>query len=378
MRPVTARFLNTVRESHTPCFRATAVTGFPTGVSPAGADLPILGGDVKLDATADVRGSLELATEGRFWPDLPTDALAPYGNEIHISRGIEFGAGEKEWVSQGYFRIEAVEQDDAPKGGQVRVTGRDRMAGIIEAALVAPIQFLPAASVQSVFNTLVGEVYPTAVIEFDFDAANTLLPGSHIVEEDRYAFLNDVVRAFGKIMFWDYEGKLRVESAPSPTVSAVAFDVNYGRSGVLVSMGRTRSRDGVFNAVVATGESPGDQAAVRAVARDLNTNSPTYWYGSFGKVPKPYNSPLISTVEQAATAAQAILAHNLGLPYSVDFSMVPNPALEPLDVVSVSYRPSARVELHVLEQIVIPLTVEGAMTAGTRERSGEDIGLEEL
>ena len=350
----------------------------PTGVAPAGIDIPVHGGDVTLDSTADIRGTLELATDGSLWPDLPTDPLSPYGGEVHVARGVEFGAGEKEWVSQGYYRIYSVEQGDAPKGGELQVSGRDRMSGIIDAKLTAPIQFAASTSVQAVFDALVLEVYPTAVMLFDFAASSTLLPGSHIVEEDRYAFLLDVVRALGKVMFWDHEGKLRVEDSPALSVAEVAFDVNHGADGVLVSMGRARSRDGVFNAVIVTGESPGDQSAVRAVARDLNPASPTLWGGPFGKVPRTYSSSLIATVEQASTASTAMLSRNLGLPYHVDFSMVPNPALEPLDVVRVSYRDDARVELHILEKLMIPMATQGAMTADTRERSLEDIGVEEV
>lgn len=378
MRPVSDRFLRVVRGSHKACFRATVVTGMQTGVNPAGTEIPILGGDVELDANADVRGTVDLTTDGSLWPDTTSGLLAPYGAELHIARGIEYGAGEREWVSQGYFRIYTTNQDDAPRKGPIRIAARDRMSGIIDAKLTAPTQFAENVSVQAVFDTLVGEVYPTAVVEFDFDATTSTFPGSHILEEDRYTFLLDIVKSLGKVMFWDYEGKLQVRDAPMPSTSTTVFDVNHGRDGVLVSMGRSRSREGVFNAVVVTGEAPGDQAAVRAVAKDMSPTSPTYWLGAFGKVPRFYSSSFITTTEQAGVAAAALLARNLGLPYHVDFTLIPNPALEPLDVVQVSYRDEAQVELHVLEKLTIPLTVEGVMSADTRERSLEDIGIEDL
>lgn len=378
MRPVSDRFLRVVRGSHRACFRATVVNGMQTGVNPTGTEIPILGGDVQLDANANIRGTLDLVTDGSLWSDTATGLLAPYGAEVHIARGILYGSGEAEWVSQGYFRIYSTDQDDAPRKGQLRISGRDRMSGIIDARLTAPHQFPDNSSVQTVFDTLVGEVYPTATVEFDFTASAVTFPGSHIVEEDRYAFLLDAVKSLGKVMYWDYEGKLQVRDAPTLSLAASAFDVTHGKDGVLVSMGRSRSRDGVYNAVVVTGEAPGDQAAVRAVALDLHPSSPTYWYGPFGKVPRFYSSSLITTQSQAGTAATALLARNLGLPYHVNFSMVPNPALEPLDVVHISYRDDSQTELHVLEKLSVPLTVDGAMTADTRERSIEDIGVEDL
>lgn len=443
------------------CAQVKVVTGFPTGTDPVGTEIPILGGDVQLDSTADIRSTLDMTTTGEWWPELPTDLLAPYGNELFVRRGIVYGSGDQEWVSQGYFRIDTVDQDDAPKGGALKVSGSDRMAGIVDAKLTSPIQFLPGASVQSVFETLVLEVYPTATIEYDFDAATTTFPTSHIAEKERYEFLRDIVNSLGKVMHWDYRGILVVQDAPTPSgritgrATAVGsaltteyiivtdadaadievddtirlrhsngllkentaftvvsmdstggftnvhymppskvgtvtgdkleayippdvFDVNHGKDGVLVTMSRSRNRSGVFNAVVATGEAPGDQAAVRAVAKDVDAASPTYWYGPFGKVPTFFGSSLIVTSGQASAAAAAMLARNLGLPYNVDFSMVPNPALEPLDIVRVSYRDTAQVEMHVLEQITIPLVAEEAMTATTRERANENIGVEDL
>lgn len=378
MRPVSERFLRVVRNSHKACFRATVVTGLPTGVEPEGTEIPIFDGDVQLDANASIRGTLDLTTDGSLWSDDSDGLLTPYGAEVHIARGIEFGGGEREWVSQGYFRIYTAEQDDAPKGGPIRITARDRMSGIIDARLEAPIQFPAESAVSTVFDTLVLEVYPTADIVYDFDAEAVTFPGSHIAEQDRYGFLLDVTKALGKVLYWDYEGKLRVEDAPAATTSAVAFDVTHGADGVLVSMGRARSREGVYNAVVVTGEAPGDQPAVRAVARDVAPTSPTYWHGPFGKVPKFYSSSFITDAGQAAAAASALLSRNLGLPYAVQFGMVPNPALEPLDVVGVTYRDNARAELHVLEKLNIPLTAAGAMSATTRERSAEEIDVEEL
>lgn len=371
MRPVSDRFLQAVRNSHRACFRATVVTGMPTGASPSGVDIPILDGDIQLDANADIRGTLDLTTEGSYW-----DVLDPYSAEIHVARGIEFGGGEREWVSQGYYRIYNEDQDDAPKDGPVQVDGRDRMSGIVEARLEQPRQFVAATSVSAVFTALVLDVYPTAVIEYDFDAANTVFTGSHIAEEDRYGFLLDVVKALGKVMYWDHEGKLQVRDAPALT-DPVA-DVTHGKNGVLVRMSRKRSREGVYNAVIVTGEAPGDAPAVRAVARDLASTSPTYWGGPFGKVPKSYSTSLITTTEQAAHAAAALLLRNLGLPYAVSFGMVPNPALEPLDVVAVTYRDSAQAELHVIDKLTVPLMASGEMTADTRQRSSEDVDIEEV
>jgi hypothetical protein len=371
MRPVSPEFNRIVRGSHRMCARARIVAPGQTGVDPDGTEIPIVAGDVTHDANAEVRATLDLTTVWD-WPRSATDLLAPYGNEVFVERGIVRENGTKEWVSQGYFRIYAPEQRTVPRGA-IRLDARDRMSGIVDARLLTPIQFEQGASVFDTFYYLVQEVYPTAEIVFDFDAAGTTFAGSHIAEEERYGFLLDVAASLGKVMFWDHVGRLRVQSPPDP--GAPVFDVNHGKGGVLVEMSRTLSREGVYNAVVATGETPGEGDPVRAVAYDNNPDSPTYYFGGFGKVPRYYSSPFVKTQAQARSAAAAMLTRALGLPYNVEFAAVPNPALEPLDPVRVTYS-QAPAEVHVLEAITLPLVADGAMDARTREQTSIQIGLE--
>jgi len=371
MRPVSDAFLRALSGSHRMIARARVVTTFPTGVDPPGTVVDIESGDVRFDASAKIRGDLDVSLPGDYWPTSPDDLVTPYGNELFIERGIVLGGGRREWVSQGYYRIESVEQDDA-SGGLVRVTGKDRMAGIIDARLEAPIQFLPGTSVADVFDTLVRDVYPTATIEYDFDADAVSFPGNHLAEQDRWGFLDDIVRALGKTWFWDYRGVLVVKDAPA--LSTAAWTVSSGEGGVLVAMGRERSREGVYNAVVAQGEAPGDEEPVRAVARDTSLASPTRWGGPFGKVPRYFSSGFIVTTPQAGNAAASILARSLGLPYRVDFQTVPNPALEPLDPVDITLRD--RTERHVIDELTIPLTADRALTATTKDMTDVSIEVE--
>jgi hypothetical protein len=371
MRPVEPRFLKAVRGSHRMAARARVIEPGSTGTNPGPLDdmgrpeneVPILAGDVKHDATAEIRATLDLTT--RFeWPTSTSSLLTPYGNELFVERGIVFGDGT-EWVSQGYFRIYSMEQDEAPDR-EIRIVALDRMSGIIDAKPVSPRNFGAGDSVEFVFNTLVQEVFPDAVIEFDFSAGTTTFPTNHLMDDDRYGFLKDIVDSLGKVMYWDHEGILQVRSAPNPTVPV--FEVNHGDDGVLVQMSRSLDREGVYNAVVATGEAPGEGPPVRAVAYDLNPLSATYWEGPFGKVPTEYSSTFITTNDQAATAARAKLERVIGLPYSVDFQMVPNVALEPLDPIRISYTDKRPPETHVIDSLTVPLVAEGVMGGTTREQ----------
>jgi hypothetical protein len=352
--------------------RATLLTSYQEGVSPTGTALTILSGNVQASSKNDIRSTLDLTVDGDRW-DFTTGDILPYGNTVFIERGIVFGGGVREWVSLGYFRIYEVEQNDAPNG-EIRIAGRDRMSALIDSKLEAPVQFLKTRTVSQVFDSLVtdpatGGPFPDATITFDDTFGSTAIGRTVIIEEDRYGGLRDLVRAYGKIMYWDYDGTLQIKSIPDPTVSV--WDVNAGENGVLINMGRKLTREGIFNAVVATSQASDTTAPKRGVARDINVNSPTYYYGDFGPVPRFYSSPFITTSKQAVNAAKQLLIQSIGKPHEVDFTSIANPALEPLDPVNLN--PLTGTEIHVCDDLQIGLTDNDPMTGKTRNQLGLEI-----
>lgn len=370
MRPVSERFLSALRGSHRAVSQAFVVAAGQTGTSPTGTELAVIDGDVILDAGADVRGTVALTVDGTgAFPTAAGDPLAPYGNELFVRRGIAYGAGAIEWVSLGYFRINSCEQDDAPDG-PIRLAGQDRMGGIVKARLIAPIQFAATDTYGDVVDQLVTEVFPSAVIEWDDATDADPLGRAVIAEESRFKFLNELVTGLGKIWFFDHRGHLVIKDVPDP--GDPVWQVDSGESGVLIELGREISDEGVYNALVVTGEAIDTEAPPSAVAYDNNPDSPTYWDGDFGKVPRFYTSPFITTEAQAQTAANALLRTTLGVPYNVDFQAIVNAALEPWDPITVRIR--RRTETHVLSRLTVPLAVEQAMTAETREQTLVVIG----
>jgi hypothetical protein len=345
-----------------------------TGVDPDGIEIPIITGDVQLATNNEVRSTLDVTTAGvssagvRMWPNAANDLLAPFGKELFVERGIQYKTGDTEWVSLGYHKMFTVEQDNPPDG-PLRIAAKDRMSSIVDAKLINPVQFAAAATRAAVMERLVLEVYPYAVIEWADSAGSVAIGKTLVAEEDRYKFLNDLVTSAGRIWYWNHEGKLIIKPAPSP--SAPVWDVDHGENGVLVSMGRDLTREGVFNGVVATGS--GD-APARAVVVDGNSNSPTYWWGAYGKVPTFYQSEFLPFNADALAAATALLSRSLGTPYVVQFGSIVNPALEVLDPIRVVYPDRARsrsdvTETHIIETLTVPLSPEDAQAGTTREQT---------
>lgn len=362
----------TIAGSHQVAFEARVVTTYQDGDDPTGVDIPIIDGTVSLSASSDVSGNLDITTDGDgTWPMRPTELLAPFGNEIFVRRGLILDGGTL-WTPLGYYRIQEPQQGLAPDG-PIAIAGMDRMAGLIDARLLAPRQFTSDRTLHSVFDELVREIYPEATIIFD-DATEFDAIGRDIIAEDsRYDVLKELTDSHGKVMFWDTSGILRIQSIPDPQVPK--WHVTGGRIGsTLINSTRTVTRDGIYNAVVATGEGAAtDEEVVRAVAYDDNENSPTYFFGRFGQVPRYYSSPMIQNETQAFNAAAGLLRKSLGFPYNVSFTSIVNPAMRPYDPVQLLLRDGHR-ELHVIDSLSIPLTADRSMSARTRQQVLVNVG----
>lgn len=365
-----ADFAPIVSGSHTAKFRALAVDGYQDGATPTGVEMKMIEGEVELDATADIRGAGSV-TLAEAWPTVRNISLAPYGAEVFLARGVDLGGGGVLWAPLGYFRISEVEQDDAAKG-PIALTLEDRMSTIIDSRFMAPRQWLQGTSVGSIVDEVVLEIYPNATIIFDDDSNLSELGRSLIAEESRYEVLLTLATGLGKIVYWDGEGRLVFETIPDEDVPI--WVVNAGPGGVMVESKRSLSRDGVYNALVVTGEGADEITPVRAVAYDAQESSPTFFGGPFGQVPRFYSSPFITTQAQAIGAAVNLLRQSLGAPYDVGVSAVPNPALKPYDVIRVVYNDGTR-ELHVVEKVTIPLTVDDPIDISTRQSTIVHVGV---
>jgi len=374
MRPVSSTWNDAIVNSHRMVSRARLCTPGQEGTNPGPLasngeplyPLAIVDGDVVLDPSAEIRSTAGLSVLAD-WPGNEFDMLNPYGGaELFLERGLVYGSGTREWVSLGYFRLDEIDQQDAPLG-PIDIDASDRMAAIIDARLTEPRQFLSTNTIRSVIETLVHEVYPAATVTIEGFNPDVAIGTDQICDQDRYEFLNDIAKAHSCTMLFDYDGSFVMKPVPDVTRAAPAvWRINHGRGGVLLSLSRKLSRESVFNAMVADGEQVADADPVHGVAYDLDPSSVTRWGGPFGPVPGFYRSSFLRTNAQAVAAATSLLARRIGIPYSVSFEMVPNPALEPLDVVDIAYSDKLGDERHVLDKLTIPLVARRTMKGSTR------------
>lgn len=371
MRPVSAKFLTAITASHRIIVEVDVLSpGLASGdADTVLATLPtVMGGGVTLDASAQVRGRVDLTIvdDGTLGlvPSHPSDLLAPYGNELHVKRGVRYADGTEELVSLGKFRIDECGVDDSSQGLVITLTGQDRAARVIDARFEEPYDlaegFLIGDAINDTLDAVLITIDPT--LETDSDAT---VP--HLIAEegsDRWQFVTDIARAAGMRLYFNGDGNLAL--APDVSGGDQVVTLAEGHDGVLVTAGRKWDRTGAYNAVIATGENTGETVPARGVAIDNDSASPTYYYGPFGRVPRFYQSSFLATNAQAADAAASLLQQQLGTTQRVDFGTYCNPALEPDDIVRITRLRAGVDENHIVQSINIPLTPDGMTTGTTR------------
>jgi hypothetical protein len=365
VRTVSAAFEAAVSTSHTLAVQATVIDA--DGVETV---VPIVEGSVTLDQQAAVRGRCDLTIVDDcdcslgLVPTAPTDLLAPYGNEIRVERGVIFPDGTTELVSLGVFRIEDAEVEETPGSLLIRISGRDRAARFEDARFEEPYQVASGTNYTDAIEAVLTDAWPDVPTDF---ASTSLTTPALVAQEgdDRWAFAQEMARSMGMSLYFDGDGTcvLTVDVLSDPVVTLAE-----GAGGVLLAAGRQWTRQGTFNRVIATGENTGEAAPSRGVATDDNPLSPTYYYGPFGKAPRFYVSPFITTDAQALSAAQSILDRELGTLERVSFGSLVLPHLEPGDTARITREATGIDEDHVIDQLTVPLSAADSMSGGTRAR----------
>jgi hypothetical protein len=355
MYPVSARFLPRLAESHRP---VTEVLLFMTD----GRVVPVehTGGSVPVDRGQAIRRTCTVTTaDVSLIPLTPVDQLATYGARLVIRRGVEYGDGTTELVPLGTFRLDEVEGD--PAEGPVTLTGKDISAIVADDKFTTPYQ--ATGTVVGAITALITRSIPDAqVISLIVDAA--IGPRAWDADGDPWAACQEIAAAAGAECFVNADGVFVISALPDLLAVTPVWAVEATEGGVYVKGTRSMSADGVFNGVLAKGDSTGAGAPVQYLAVDTDPGSPTYWDGPFGHRPTTYSSSTLTTLAACTAAANVKLRAARAPNTKGDLSSMPNPALEPGDVIRVTHPDGLR-ELHQIASFTVPLDDGGDFPIGT-------------
>jgi Domain of unknown function (DUF5047) len=359
--PISTRALSMLRGSHAIDVRATAFSPNQAQYS----DLPITGGSVTDDSTSQVRRSATVyIADPNLWPRSAFDSLSPYGSELQIDYGIVVPGLDTEWIPliRGVVQTDIANIPETSQGLQLTLADRSQFVHDDQAPV--PIQVGGSGTIPAAIKALILSTYPT--VAFLDLTGNTTVAPAITIQQDRWTEGVEVyATSIGAECFVDPTGQFVLR--PQPTLSDPAlWVVETGPSGNLVTSQRTRSRELVYNQVVASGESSTGAAPVTATVTDLDPTSPTYYNGSFGRKPRFLVSAALTTTGQCTAAATALLARAQGADTQVQMTAITNPALQSGDVELL--RGSAGELVHIIDSHTVPLDLSGTQAITGRSK----------
>jgi hypothetical protein len=345
------RFLPALRQSHTPYTRVQLMR--TDGVV---VDLDHTDGSVTVDRGNAIRRTCSVTVpDTSLLPMTPTDQMAIYGARLRILRGVVYGDGTTEAVPLGLFRIDSVEGD--PALGPVTISGSGLEAIVADDKFTAPHTTRGATAAVTAITALIQDTIPGAtVVNRATDA--TIGTMTWDTQGDRWAAVQECATAIGAEVYADVDGQFVIAELPDLLTAPVAWDVDAGTTGVLISAKRAFTRNGMYNMVVASGENTEDGAPpISATASDDDPTSPTYVSGPFGRVPTFYSSATLINTSLAQGAANKLLRDAVKPSATVSLTSLPNPCLEPGDVLRVTYEDGHR-ELQQVQSFTISLGLD--------------------
>ncbi|MEO3976296.1 DUF5047 domain-containing protein [Streptomyces sp. CAU 1734] len=359
--PVSARFLARIAESHIP---VTEVVLFTTD----GRVIPLDhgGGQVAVDRGQALRRTCTVTgCDPGLIPLTPADELSTYGGRLRISAGVDYGDGTRELAALGVFRLDEVSGD--PSLGPATLTGKALECVIQDDAFTAP--YRATGTVITAITALIQRSLPGADVIAQISDAPI---GSRTWDTgaDPWAAAQEIAAVAGAECYTNGDGAFVIAVLPDLLATDPVWEVAAAEGGVYVRGTRSMSAAGVKNAVLARGENAADGVApVQWLATDDDPGSPTYWGGPYGRRPDFYSSSTLTTVSACRQAAELRLRAARAPNARGDFSAVPNPALEPGDVLRVIHPDGLR-ELHQVQSFSVPLGLDGEFpitTIGAKE-----------
>jgi len=354
--PVSDRFLTALAESHRVI---TSVQLFRTDGDVI--DLAHTGGSVPVDRGQAIRRTCTVTSADiSLIPANPTDQLAVYGARLRIARGIDFGDGTQELVPLGTFRLDEVSGD--PLLGPVTLTGKALECIVADDKFTVP--YRASGSVVSAIRDLIVRSIPDAdVVSFVTDAL--IGPRTWDIEGDPWAAVQEIAAVVGAECYTSGDGSFIIARLPDLLAATPVWTVAAGEGGVYIKGSRGMRSAGVYNGVLARGDNTETATiATPYLATDSDTGSPTYWGGPYGRRPFFYTSSTLTTAAACQAAAELKLQAAKAPNASGDFSSLPNPALEPGDVLRIVH-PGGMRELHQVAGFTVPLEPGGDFPIST-------------
>lgn len=270
---------------------------------------------------------------------------------------ISSDAGVAEYCPLGVFLLDDVSVTDTAAGAYVEIAGSDLSRRVARNAWDATYTVQPGTNYGTAITAMLLDRMPDAQLNFaSTDQITPQLQFGQSTSNDPWQDIQQMALSIGYECYFDARGICTLRHVPDPDINESQWEFDDSVHPVITALVRRVSDSNTYNKVIATGEGTGNDVPVQATAIDTDPASPTFYLGAYGTVTYRFTSPLILTVEQAQQAADAMLRQVKGATEAVEIDVVPMPAIEPGDVVTVT-RGRSKVEGRFLvDQLTTPLS----------------------
>jgi hypothetical protein len=334
-------------------------------------DLNIDSGKVTVSVNSGVRRTCDVTlvtdrTTSNLVPDNGFDTLAPFGNELKLYRGVQFADGSTEYVPLGVFVMTDVDIQDSNDGVSITVKGEDRSLFISRAKWTAPYQMVSGTLEASLTAMLENR---WADVQTSFTATNVTVNQVVFGTESNQDPWQDAVflaQLVGYDLYFDVLGVATLRPFPSLDAATVVAKYEEGAQTLITSLDRSMSSKETYNGVIYTIEGSQVDTPIRVEIWDEDTTSPTYRYGVFGDAPTFITTNVLSTEAEAIKAATSLLNTYRGAQENINWDSIVDPTLDVNDVVYVKTNGSKTDRLVIVDELDIPLSPLGSMSAKAR------------
>lgn len=304
-------------------------------------DVPVSDWSIASDGSRQVRTQVSLTITDM------DGTLAPWGVDDPLGVGgaraqLIYALTPTETVDLGYYRITTSDPAEnwtlhaagsrsvwVSGGAQIPLGADDLTALAVADRLLAAESPGAGSTVLSEVRRLLSGIMPVTVAAAVTDRA---VATSTVFERERMDAVEDLLAMISCTHRMTGDGQLEVyPTAPGAPV----WEVAGGDDGVMVSLRRSQSADGLYNAAVSEGATPDGR---QLIGRAFETTGPLRWEGPHGRRPVFHAATGILTTQAAVDAdATSILAGSLrGRTVDLAITCLPHPGLQCGDVVTVA------------------------------------------
>lgn len=286
-------------------------------------------GSVTVDDVA-VRRSADLTLvdiDGNLTPASARDLLAPRGTEIRLYKGLLVG-GAYEEVPLGVFGVVDPKVSAHNGGTLLKLLGRDRVDAVRVRQFDLPWTVAGGTPTADAISSIITSrlSVPVRVTRTGHTAPESVFDWA----SDPWDAVRTLAEADGLVAYFDPLGTAVVE--PEHEIDT---GITYATGGLLHSTPeRMISAEKTYSGVVVKAEHP-DAGSFRSVLWDLDTNSPTYADGPFGRRPYGFYSQLINSQAMADETCATLFAKVRRMSHTLTIETIGTPGHEIGDVVRV-------------------------------------------